>query len=65
MKVKFKKDYKHGSKQFAKGQIAKLHWTLANELLTKKVVTETSEVTIEDIELNKLKDGNNGEDIRN
>ena len=57
MKVKFKKDYK----KFTKGQIAKLHWTLANELLAKKIVTSTSEVTAEDIELNKFKDdGNNG-----
>jgi hypothetical protein len=57
MKVKFKKDYG----KFTKGQIAKLHWTFANELLAKKIVTSTSETTIEDIELNKLKDdGNNG-----
>ena len=61
MKVEFKKDYPIGSKTFVKGQIAKLHWTLAGELIKKKVVKETSELTLEDIELNKLSDGNNGD----
>ena len=58
MKVKFKKDY---PPRFKKGQIAKLHWTFAEELLKKKVVSKTDVITEEDIELNKLSDGDNRE----
>lgn len=57
MKVKFIKDY---PPKFKKGQIAKLHWTFAGELLKKKIIKQTNEETLEDIELNKLKDGDNG-----
>jgi len=56
MKVRFEKNYTHGSKTFKKGDIAKLHWTLADELLKKKVVKKSNEITDEDIALKNLKD---------
>jgi len=62
MKVKFEKNYTYDSKTFKKGDIAKLHWTLADELLRKKVVKKSNEITDEDIALKNLKDnGDNGE----
>lgn len=62
MKVKFLKQYKHTFKTFGKGDIVKLHWTLAEELLKKKVVKKSSDITDEDIVLKNLKDnGNNRE----
>ncbi len=58
MKVLFKKDYPHTFKTFKKGDIVTLHWTLADELIKKKVVVETSEVTNEEIGIKKaLKEG--------
>ena len=61
MKVEFLKKHTLGSKVFQKGTIAKLHWTLANELIKKGVVKSTSEITEEDKVLKQLRDGDNGE----
>jgi len=56
MKVKFLKNYK----KFHKGDIAVLHWTLVNELLKKKIVIKTSEITAEDIFKTTLREEDNG-----
>jgi len=61
MKVEFLKNYTHGSKTFRKGTIAKLHWTLANDLIKKRVAKLTSEITEEDKVLKQIRDGDNGE----
>ena len=65
MKVKFLKKYKGDLKTFQKDDIVKLHWTLAEELLRKKIVTKSNTITKEDIALKNLEDisdGNNRSD---
>ena len=40
MRVKFKKDYKHASKTFHKGDICEVFKSFGEKLLKKKVVTD-------------------------
>jgi len=59
MKVKFLKKYR-GIKTFNKGDVVKIHHTLARELIKKKIVIETKEITQEDIALKQLEETGDG-----